>query len=107
MLEKGKDVIFTPIDQYLEMKCPTCGETMDSQRGILGCTSFAEAVGRSKHFHDKFVCKHAEADWHTQVKMLQECAKKTPSSKLASIYTEESLEVLKTRVSSKECIAIS
>jgi hypothetical protein len=104
MLESGKDVIFTSAGQYQELKCPTCGEVMDWHKNVTGATSFAEAMGGKTHIHDEYKCKHAQLDWHIQVKMLQEYAQDTPSSKLANIYLEESLDILKARTCTKRCV---
>jgi phage FluMu protein Com len=101
MLESGKDVIFTPVGQYLKIKCPTCRELMDHLPNVTGATCFAEAMSGKKYEHDEYLCKYAELDWHIQVKNLQKCAQDTPSSKLATIYLEESFEILKTRKSTK------
>jgi hypothetical protein len=61
---KGYDVFFTEPGKLNEMECKVCGTLCQVDRDTIGPTSWAEAMGKRGHKHDKFYCPYSEEAWH-------------------------------------------
>ncbi len=83
------------------VQCGVCGKTMRVERNINGPTQYAEAMSGRKHLHDDFECPNIDKKWHQQVIALRTEIRKTPSSKLAQIMSEEVIEILATEEETK------
>ena len=77
--------------------CDVCGAEMLVKRNVLGPTSFAGAMGGTKHLHDSFRCLHYEEDWHEHVVKMMSEARNTKSRRIRAIIVQEIKEVLSTR----------
>lgn len=54
------------------IECGVCGTKMNViGRNILGPTSWAESVARSKHLHDSFECPYLHRNWHKRIRQLK------------------------------------
>lgn len=45
-------------------RCGICSAQMNVTRNVFGSTSWAEAIARRKHLHDRFVCPSYSRKWH-------------------------------------------
>lgn len=101
-LEKGWDICYSDPGKYEELDCLVCGEKMEITRNATGPTSSVEAMGGGKHLHDKFICPHAQEDWHRQVREIRKEIKKTPSRTIELLLREECGTILTTKRPTKE-----
>lgn len=72
-----------------EATCEICGASCILARGVVGPTSWAEAIGRGKHAHDAIRCPHADEDWHNQAVRLHRAIADHPSERLRGMMREE------------------
>src|ERR1019366_800343 len=81
---------FTPAPGMQDkMSCRVCDEDMEVERNINGPTGMAEAMGKGKHLHDHFSCKHANQDWHSQILALKKEQQETASTTIRDILEGE------------------
>lgn len=100
---------YTPsCDSVDEVYCEVCGSLCDVERNVLGATGWAEAMGKHKHFHDRFICPVNETETdsgpHGQIYRLREEIKKCPSPsvrKLMENDLQEMLQQIRTAVKGK------
>lgn len=52
--------------------CDVCGTEMNVERNRFGPTGFAEAMGKHRHLHDRFLCPHYTEAWHKKIVRLIE-----------------------------------
>lgn len=97
MLHKGEDSFSTDPDTVNEIKCRVCGEICDVKRGVIGATSWIEAMCQKSHLHDSFTCPHYKEDWHRQIRSLRKEKRVTSSSAIKKILEEEITLILSTR----------
>lgn len=64
MINKGYNSFSTELNAVDEMKCKVCDCLCDVNRGVVGPTSFAMAMAKSKTPHDSFTCPYSDDDWH-------------------------------------------
>lgn len=105
MYTKGYEYFMPDAGECEKMSCLVCGEDMECKRNCSGPTSFVESMAGGKgsgRLHDSFWCKYAEEDWHIQVLVLREAARKSPSKVLEDLMTIEYEEILKTRTATKK-----
>ena len=105
-LYSGLDVIMTAPGEHESMLCPICNKKMKVKRNVNGPTSWAASIMKKDRLHDVFTCKHAEKDWHKQVRQLKQEISSTPSAKLAKMFQEEIDEILQTKHQTKVTDAI-
>jgi hypothetical protein len=83
MPTRGYDAFFPDPGAYEQMTCRVCGAVCQVKRGRLGPSSFSEAVLQTERPHDRFVCPHADAPWHTEALHLLRTAEAEPDPLLA------------------------
>lgn len=95
MSEKGYDSFVTEPGKQEEMHCKVCGSLCDVERGVLGPTSFMEAMGRRGKMHDMFQCPYSEQPWHKQALRLVKEIEKSPSPRLIELMRQDLEDILK------------
>lgn len=93
---------FTPeVGSRKEMVCLACGSKMKKEVCSYGPTGMAEAMSKSKHFHDTFSCKYSGEKWHDQVIHLFQYMRKCPSKVISDLIQQEIEEVIKSKTPTK------
>lgn len=95
---------FTPeVGTQDKMYCRVCKTAMQVQRNVNGPTSWAESMGKGKHFHDSFSCSFAQEDWHNQARILLERIEAESSQTIAELLENEVNQILEKRQITKDC----
>lgn len=91
---KGYDTFFGDVGKYDKIWCRVCLTECDIQRDVVGATGFVEAMARHKHAHDRFICPHAEEDWHKETLKLVQEYENTRSKRLRNLIAQDINDML-------------
>ncbi len=82
MVHRGYELFMPDPGTVEEMECKVCGSVCDVKRGVIGPTSFGEAMGKGSHWHDEFRCPNRDESWHQQALEVLMAIEKSPSPSL-------------------------
>lgn len=95
---KGYDYFCPSPDVVVEMKCKVCSSICDVKRGVNGPTSWAGAMARKKHIHDRFTCPYSKEEWHKLALELALEIDKSHSPSLKKIMQDDLNEIIKKEI---------
>jgi hypothetical protein len=84
-LETGYGWWFFPSQVVGQFICTVCGSACEVSRDVDGPTSWAEAMARKHHIHDRFVCPKADEPWHGHAVQLVKWIEACPSPSAADL----------------------
>ena len=89
ILHKGYDSFYPEPGEVDSWQCRVCGSDAIVERNVSGPTSWAEAVSRAGHDHDRFTCPNVGQAWHEQAYRLVCEAQNTASPIIESIIRQD------------------
>jgi len=94
MSMKGYDTFYTEPGEYDAMYCNVCGADCSAKRNVSNPTGYMEAMARSEHLHDLFVCPHRDEEWHARALRLVKEIENTESETLRKILRQDLMNLL-------------
>lgn len=93
-MNAGIDSFFEPPNTVDSHTCRACGATCRVERGRVGPTSWAGALGDAQTPHDYFSCPNSDEKWHEQAVKLFQAIEATPGERVAELLRQDLFDLL-------------
>lgn len=90
------------IPKGTKVYCGVCGDECIETRNCYGPRTYIDAMTKHKSSYDSWSCPNGMEIWHIQAYMLMCKSDETPSARLAKLYEEEIIDILKSRKETKK-----
>ena len=94
---KGYDFFVAEANSGEDRVCLVCGEECLASRNAYGPMGLVSAMSKRSARHDRFVCPHADEEWHKKALRLKIAIDETPSMRIAEIMKSDLAFILPER----------